>query len=140
MPKCYGEFITNLEPHQIFVFGSNTEGKHGAGAAKIAKLKYGAIYGKAIGRQGQSYAIITKDLSKGMRSITPYLIKGQINDLYNYAKQHPELEFHIAYANIGIKNLNGYSHEEMADFFSCVEIPENIFFSTSYINLIKGKK
>ena len=29
---------------EIFVFGSNTEGKHGKGAALEARLKHGAIY------------------------------------------------------------------------------------------------
>lgn len=35
--------IEFLEPNQIFVFGSNTQGRHGAGAALIAKQKFGAM-------------------------------------------------------------------------------------------------
>ena len=68
--------IEFLEPNQIFVFGSNTQGRHGAGAALIAKQKFGAIYGKAEGLQGQSYAIITKDLTSSVHpSRTPNQIK-----------------------------------------------------------------
>ena len=47
--KTYTGIIEKLEPNQIFVFGSNTEGRHGKGAAKIARDKFGAIYGQAEG-------------------------------------------------------------------------------------------
>lgn len=46
----------------IFVFGSNPEGRHGAGAAKIAVDKFGAKYGQGEGLQGNAYALPTKDL------------------------------------------------------------------------------
>ena len=39
------EFITELEPNEIFVFGSNLEGMHGGGAAYIAYRMFGAIMG-----------------------------------------------------------------------------------------------
>ena len=47
----------------IFVFGSNPEGRHGSGSAKIALLHFGAIYGQGEGLQGNSYALPTKDLT-----------------------------------------------------------------------------
>ena len=53
----------------IFVFGSNTEGRHGAGAALYARQHHGAIYGQARGLQGNSYAIVTKDLSLDRKSV-----------------------------------------------------------------------
>jgi hypothetical protein len=62
--KIYSGMIDKLNSNQIFVFGSNTQGRHGKGAALTAKNKFGAIYGQAEGLQGQSYAIITKDLTK----------------------------------------------------------------------------
>ena len=39
-------YIGNITPdaNTIFVFGSNTEGRHGAGAAKVAREQFGAIY------------------------------------------------------------------------------------------------
>ena len=43
------ENITSLKPNEIFVFGSNTEGRHGSGTAKIAMDKFGAKYGQAEG-------------------------------------------------------------------------------------------
>jgi hypothetical protein len=42
--KTYQGAISFLEKNQIFVFGSNTQGRHGAGAAKTAYSKFGAIY------------------------------------------------------------------------------------------------
>lgn len=58
--STYSGKILSLKPNQIFVFGSNPEGRHGAGAAKTAKDKFGANYGQGEGMQGQSYALPTK--------------------------------------------------------------------------------
>lgn len=70
-------------PNYILVFGSNTEGRHGLGCAKIAKEKWGAIYGQSVGLQGQAYAIITKDLTKITQpSISKEYTRAQIIDLY----------------------------------------------------------
>lgn len=60
-PKSYEGLITP-DANTIFVFGSNPEGRHGAGAAKTAREKFGAQYGQGEGLQGNSYAIPTKDL------------------------------------------------------------------------------
>lgn len=46
---------------EIWVFGSNLAGIHGAGAAKVAIDKFGAVWGQGLGLNGQSYAIATKD-------------------------------------------------------------------------------
>ena len=54
------EPITNLKDNEIFVFGSNEAGIHGAGAARTA-LKWGAVLGVGTGLMGQTYAIPTKD-------------------------------------------------------------------------------
>jgi len=136
--KTYKGLITELPPNGIFVFGSNTQGRHGLGAAKVAREKFGAIYGKAKGLQGRSYAIITKDLSKKVHpSIEAIEIEVQIADLYWYAKQHSELDFYVAYSTYG-KNLNGYSNEDMAKMFTYTIIPENIVFEDGFAKLIKG--
>ena len=65
------EFITSLEPNEIFVFGSNLKGMHGGGTAYIAYRKFGAIMGKGVGLQGQSYAIPT--MQGGVETIRPYV-------------------------------------------------------------------
>lgn len=134
--KTYKGFITSLPPNGIFVYGANTEGRHGAGAAKVTKEKFGAIYGKT-GLQGQSYGIITKDLgatshpSVGIEAITK-----QIGDLYEFARQRPDLEFYVAYSGKG-KNLNGYTSEQMANMFAIHPVPENIVFEEEFYGLIR---
>lgn len=39
------DFVTELKPNEIFVFGSNIRGMHGGGAARIANKKFGAEWG-----------------------------------------------------------------------------------------------
>lgn len=55
------ENITELKPNEVFVFGSNWQGNHYWGAAKIALERFGAIQWQAEWLQGQSFAINTMD-------------------------------------------------------------------------------
>ncbi len=91
------------DPQTVFVFGSNPEGRHGAGAAKVARLRFGAVYGQGEGLQGRSYAIPTKDLrvtaDRGFRSIPPEAITRSIRRMYDCARQHPDKQFKVAYRN-----------------------------------------
>lgn len=52
-------YITSLKPNEIFVFGSNLAGNHAGGAARLAYVKWGAVWGQGVGLQGQTYAIPT---------------------------------------------------------------------------------
>jgi hypothetical protein len=134
--KTYKGLIQKLEPNQIFVFGSNTQGIHGAGAAAVAAKLFGAKFGQSKGPQGKSYAICTKDLTKDKHpSISKKDIIQQIKDLYFYAEKHPKLEFLVAYSATG-KNLNYYSSEEMAEMFACKKPPANIIFEEGFAKLI----
>ena len=135
--KTYVGRFTNFTKKHIFVFGSNTQGRHGKGAAKVALLDHGAKYGQARGLQGQSYAIITKDLTQWSHpSRTEEQIKEEIKELYDFAVDNPELEFVIPY-NTSSDNLNFYSAQEMANFFGAFEIPKNIIFEVEFYSLIK---
>lgn len=123
----------NIEPEEntIFVFGSNPEGRHGAGSAKVAKEKFGAVYGIGEGLQGNSYALPTKDLRiPGTRSISKSDIVRNIQKLYDLARTMPEKNFKVAYrTRFDEKSLNGYTGEEMVQMFSVYPIPNNIYFS-----------
>ena len=55
--KFTPEKITYLDDSEIFVFGSNPEGKYTSSAALYAVNKFGAQMGIGEGRSGQSYAI-----------------------------------------------------------------------------------
>ncbi len=151
MRKTYSGLIKELLPNQVFIFGSNPEGIHGAGAAKAARA-YGAILGQGRGIMGQSYGLVTKNLNAnyfeessgitykiaGERSVSKVQIVLNIIDLYLYAYKHPELEFMIGYTLS--PNLNGYSTEEMAVMFSIPSIPDNIVFNDEFYVLIDEYK
>lgn len=138
--KTYQDKIKILNSNQIFVFGSNTQGRHGKGAALYALKYFGAKYGQAEGLQGQSYAIITKDLTvpknKQYRSRTKEQIKEQISKLYKFAKENPDKEFLVVYSGTG-QNLNGYYPHEMAQMFALEQIPENIVFEEHFARLVQ---
>ena len=136
--ETYSGVIKYLNDNQIFVFGSNTQGRHGKGAALTARLRFGAIYGQPEGIQGKSFAIITKDLTKKTHpSRTPAQIISQIDKLYEYAILHPEKEFIIPY-KCSDYNLNAYSSEEMAKMFASRDIPDNIIFDKQFYELVKS--
>lgn len=105
----------------IFVFGSNLAGRHGAGSAKEAVKNWGAIYGQGIGRQGNSYAIPTKD--EKLKVLPLDVIHGHIADFLCYAEVNPRLQFEIVDIGCG---LAGYDVEDIADLF--IDVPDNCKF------------
>lgn len=74
-------YTGNINPAEdtVFVFGSNPEGKHGAGAARDALNRFGAKYGQGEGLQGSAYALPTKRIET---HITPKL-KGSMTYSFN---------------------------------------------------------
>ena len=120
------DFINNLKPNEIFVFGSNLDGMHGGGAARVAYNNFGAIWGQGVGLQGQSYGIPTMD--GGIEEIKPY-----VDEFINFAKSHPELKFLVTRIGCGIA---GFSDNEMAPLFKdAIEI-ENIYLPKSFYNIL----
>lgn len=102
----------------IFVFGSNLAGRHGKGAARHALEYKGAIYGQGSGRQGNSYAIPTKD--ERLRVLPLSRIAVFVQTFIEYAKAHPELTFEVTRVGCG---LAGYEDAQIAPFFRGA--PEN---------------
>lgn len=122
---------TIMGPNDIFVFGSNTEGRHGKGAALTAKTHFGAIYEQASGLQGNSYAIITKDLKIGKKSISLELIEEQIDILIQFALDNSDKKFWVV--KLGC-SLAGYSIKEIAQLFSNKLIPNNIVLPIEFVS------
>ena len=135
--STYKGLITKLSENEVFVFGSNTQGRHGAGAALYAARFFGAIYGKARGIQGQSYAICTKNLTKRDHpSISAKAIMGEILSLYRIATQNGWKKYYVAHSME--PNLNGYTPAEMAQMFYHKNIPSNIIFEDNFAKLIEA--
>lgn len=127
------------EENTIFVFGSNPEGRHGAGSAKVAVQKFGAIYGQGEGLQGNAYALPTTDLKAWKRpSLAPGQIVDNIEKLYQCCKEHPDKKFKVAYRNQPDEvTLCGYSGQAMMMLFKAAaggEYPDNLYFSEEWYN------
>lgn len=112
------DIITQLKDNEVFLMGTNLEGRHGAGAAKLALNKFGAIYGQAEGLQGQSYGLITTDLNKSYRpSVSIELLTEQVNKFIQFAKDNPHLTFLVTEVGCG---LAGFTVEQVAPLFKSI--------------------
>lgn len=153
-----GENIKELKENQVFVFGSNPQGRHGAGAAKAA-MEFGAKYGIGRGLQGQTYALITKNLEagfvekatgityakEGYGSVSKDQISKNIDELYECANQNADKLFVVVYKNetwpngSPKKSLNGYTGEEIFKLFAENKtVPANIIMHDSFKPLYKN--
>ena len=120
-------WIDSLKENEIFVFGSNLAGMHGGGAARIARLHFGAVMGKGVGLQGQSYAIPT--MQGGVETIRPY-----VEEFIIFAHQHPELHFLVTPIGCGIA---GFEAEDIAPLFERTKEMKNISLPESFWEVIE---
>lgn len=96
----------------IFVFGSNLAGRHGKGAALDARNEHGAIYGNGWGRQGNSFAIPTKDYN--LKALPLEAIRIHVRGFLQYAKKNKQLRFEVTRIGCGYA---GYRDEQIAPLF-----------------------
>ncbi|WP_278775228.1 A1S_2505 family phage non-structural protein [Leyella stercorea] len=120
-------WIDDLQENQVFVFGSNLAGMHGGGAARIARLRFGAVMGNGVGMQGRSYAIPT--MQGGTKTIRPY-----VDDFIAYAKKHPEQTFLVTPIGCGIA---GFEPEDIAPLFEEASNVENIWLPKSFWKVLE---
>lgn len=125
-PKYTPEKINHLGPDEIFVFGSNLEGAHMGGAARVAMDKCGAVWGKGIGLQGQCYAIPT--MQGGTDTIKPY-----VDEFIRFAQAHPDLTFLVTRIGCGIA---GFRDEEIAPLFREALSVGNIVLPKSFVDCL----
>lgn len=126
--KTSDDIITELKPNEIFVFGSNLSGHHGAGAAKIAMNKWGAKWGKGVGLQGQTYAIPT--MQGGVETIKPYVDK-----FITFAIEHPNSIFLVTEIGCGIA---GFTPEMIAPLFKEAISIENIHLPKRFWDVLEN--
>ncbi len=131
------------ERGNVFVFGSNLAGHHGAGAAKTAVEKYGAILGVAEGLMGVRYPV-DKDGRKlparflGVNETASYAIpiKGFdieqlplvvidyfVERFYTYSV-FKTLDYHVTRIGCG---LGGYTDKEITPLFRKHDWGDNVF-------------
>lgn len=98
-------------PDCIFVFGSNTAGVHGAGAAKAARFQYGAQLGVGMGFTGRAYGIPTKDAN--IRTLPLETIRIYVEDFVKLSRRGG---VNFLVAAVGCK-LAGYTPAQIAPLF-----------------------
>lgn len=122
--------IASLQNNEIFVFGSNLDGLHGEGAARVAYQKFGAQWGKGVGMQGKSYGIPT--MHGGVEVIKPY-----VEDFIEFALSHKEYTFLITRIGCGIA---GFSANEIAPLFAKAINAENILLPMDFVQVLESLK
>lgn len=107
---------TSPQHGEVFVFGSNLAGIHGAGAAREAAAKFGAQYGCGKGWQpgNQSYAIPTKN--QAIRTLPLSEIKLYISEFVRLTQSGFVENQGYWVTRVGC-GLAGYQDHEIAPLF-----------------------
>ena len=122
-PEYTPEAISSLKADEVFVFGSNLDGRHGGGAARAAVNKFGAIWGQGVGLQGQSYAI--PSMQGGVATIKPY-----VDQFIAFAQEHTELFFYVTRIGCGIA---GFKDSDIAPLFKEAMSMSNVCLPESFV-------
>lgn len=123
------ENITFLGKRDIFVFGSNLEGLHGGGAARVALNRFGAVWGQGEGLQGNSYAIPT--MQGGIETIKPC-----VDRFIEFAKKEKALTFYVTKIGCGIA---GFKLTDIAPLFKDAVLVPNIRLPKEFRDIILEK-
>lgn len=118
---------------QIFVFGSNLAGIHGAGSARHAYDHHGAVWGIGVGLRGNSYAIPTKNHNietMPLAEIEPY-----VKEFLNFARQNENMTFKIVAIGCG---LAGFTPEKIAPMFK--DAPENCVLPMEFMEILNDAR
>ena len=130
MMKTTPENITHLGPNEIFVFGSNLEGRHLGGAARTAVERFGAVMGQGVGLQGQSYAIPT--MQGGVETIKPY-----VDQFLDLAAEWDQTDFYVTRIGCGIA---GFTDEEIAPLFERALDLYNVILPESFLKILLKRR
>lgn len=97
---------------EVFVFGSNLAGIHGAGAAKVARDQFGAPLGAGMGLMGKAYAIPTKNLK--VETLILWKVQVFIEQFIAFTNVFDDMHFFVTRVGCG---LAGYKDEQIAPLF-----------------------
>ena len=125
-PNITSSRIDQLERNEIFVFGSNLDGHHIGGAAKVANMKFGAVWGVGVGMTGKTYAIPT--MQGGVESIRPY-----VDQFIEFAKSHTDFHFLVTRIGCGIA---GFKDEEIAPLFKQALGVMNVYLPKDFYDIL----
>lgn len=121
-----------------FVFGSNLQGRHGAGAAKFARVKLGAVPGVSYGRTGNCYALPTRTFfANKLETLSLSQIKYYIDRFISEIRQdglNNEL-FYLTKIGCG---LAGLTEEEIAPLFA--KIPYTVIIPEDWLRFFPEER
>jgi len=123
------DYITELKEDEVFVFGSNTAGIHGAGAARLANKIFGAEWGVGVGITGRCYALPTKD--DDIWTLPLNRIQEYVTDFLEFAKENPNKIFLTTAIGCG---LAGWSPDDIAPMFK--NHPKNVILPKEFHDII----
>lgn len=122
--------ITTLLHNEIFVFGSNLAGIHGAGAAKDA-LQWGAKLGIGFGLQGFTFAIPTKD--HNIKTLPIKIIKSYVDLFIMFIQTEESLkDYTFLITEIGC-GYAGYKPFDIAPLFKEAVKLDNVYLPERFI-------
>jgi hypothetical protein len=97
----------------VWVFGSNVSGRHGKGAARVARVNFRAEYGVGNGPTGNAYAIPTKD--RHLQTLPLRQVVASIQEFLAWARANPKLSIFVT--RVGCV-LAGFTDEEIGPHFA----------------------
>jgi len=129
------EVINDLVKNQIFVFGSNESGIHGAGAARLAVDKFGAQPGKGWGLSGNTFALPTKDWE--IKTLPIEAVKNYVDRFIALTNGHYHSKWNFLVTKIGC-GLAGFTPEEIAPLFKECRNQRNIWLPQDFHDVLDG--
>lgn len=111
--------IEELKENEIFIFGSNLNGNHAGGSARLAQDKFGAVSGTGEGLTGKCYAFPTLDRKMQKQSMVE--LRRSAKRLFEVAEKRSDKVFLLTKVGCGIA---GFSEEEIKPLFK--DAPKNI--------------
>jgi hypothetical protein len=106
------DYIEDLHPSEVFVFGSNMNGDHVGGAAHLAFQRFGAVWGVGEGLRGNSYALPTLD--RNMRRVSLRSLAWAFKNFFREVDANPNMVFLLTKVGCGIA---GYAPADVAGVF-----------------------
>lgn len=129
------EDMGTLEPDQIFVFGSNEAGFHGAGAALYANKRFGAEMYFGFGPTGQTFAIPTKDWM--VMQLPLEVVKHYVERFIAFTQMKSAKKTKFMVTRIGC-GLAGFTVEQIAPLFKDCREQKNIWLPQDFHDFLDG--
>jgi len=126
------ESIIELGPNDIFVFGSNLAGRHGRGAALLARQKFQAQPGTGCGLTGRCYAIPIKDGQ--MRVLSLRQIGVHVHNFLRVARFMQETRFLVTKIGCGVA---GHTPADIAPLFEFA--PSNVWLPKEFVEVLSER-